>query len=163
MHDSLSLHRSRVPAAALAALLVSSILAPFACAATSDSPSASFRLAEEARRSELLATLRARLDRLAAAPVPGEPLWEGGDLDLGPLVGATWHEIRATLGEPSDCGKATEPTSEADPSPPRCRPRSALVYVFYRLPERTRGGGPELRLAFDPAGRCSAAWWVFTQ
>lgn len=47
MHDSGFLHRSKVPAAALAALLVSSIQAPCAGAAAGESPSASFRLAEE--------------------------------------------------------------------------------------------------------------------
>jgi hypothetical protein len=51
MHGSGFLHRTKVPAAALAALLVSSIQAPCAGAAAGESPgespAASFRLAEE--------------------------------------------------------------------------------------------------------------------
>jgi hypothetical protein len=106
----------------------------------------------------LLARLRALLDGLASAPVDAMELHR---LDVEPLIGTSRDEIVRVLGDPWSCAG-----SRAGAGQRTCRSvagAGGMVYVFYRLPPGSRGGGPELHLEFGADGRCAAAAWRSSQ
>ena len=113
---------------------------------------------------QLLATLRQRLDEIAAASE--SRLKPGGDLDLRPLIGLQVKTLRDALGPASincrDKSTINVTTGERERIAP-CRADDDLVYSFYRLPKGTGGGGPELLLQFDQKGICIRALWRMTQ
>ena len=121
-------------------------------------------MSDDAKR--LLATLRQRLDEIAAAPESGKGLKRGGDLDLRPLRGLQRETLRDALGPASincrDKPAVNVTTGERVRTAP-CQADEDLVYSFYRLPKGTAGGGSELLLQFDQNGICIRALWRMTQ
>jgi hypothetical protein len=121
-------------------------------------------MSEDAKR--LLATLRQRLDEIAAASRSGQALKRGGDLDLRPLIGLRRETLRDGLGPTSincrDKPIVSVTTGERVRIAP-CQADEDIAYSFYRLPQGTAGGGPELLLQFDQDGICARALWRGTQ
>jgi hypothetical protein len=100
-----------------------------------------------------------RADMPPAGPPPTEDL-----PTPAALIGATRARVLSELGEPAGCGRW-----EASPEGGKrwlempCAEARRLGYVFYYLPRRYVGGGPELVLAFDDSGVCTAASWTKRQ
>jgi len=79
----------------------------------------------------------------------------GEYVQLASLHSLTKSDIFAALGHPTyEC--------HADHDVAGCTRRGDVFYSFY--PAFTGlGGGPELSLSFDDAGRCSRAEWLLSQ
>jgi hypothetical protein len=101
----------------------------------------------------LLEELRARLDRVRAAPsdkyVDSTP-----DLDVSALAGLSAERIAAALGRPNVC---------EHPGGAPCDERGDWFYAFYQLREGSLGGGTNLWLRLGPDGRCTAASWRMSE
>jgi hypothetical protein len=78
-------------------------------------------------------------------------------LDLSPLNGIAREDILRALGPPTFC---TLPVYV--PKGPDC-PSHYNQWSFYRLPQGTIGGGPELTCDVDQIGHCAAVRWVGSQ
>lgn len=102
-----------------------------------------------------LADLRARLDRVRAAPSDANVREVSGSERTDVLIGMTRAQVRAALGEPQIC--------EDDFFGRGCRTRGDWFYSFYHLPRGSRGGGPDLLLRFDGSDTCIRAEWRFSR
>jgi hypothetical protein len=100
-----------------------------------------------------------RPDLPAAGPPPSDDL-----PTADALIGATRARVLSELGDPAGCGRW-----EASPDQGKrwiempCAEARRLGYAFYYLPKRYTGGGPQLVLAFDDSGVCTAASWTKTR
>lgn len=103
-------------------------------------------------KSPIVCKLAADLAGVRAAPTASHPeVWGPGD--LGALRGTPLAEIRAALGKP-DCESA---------SGDRCMEDADLVYEYFKFPNGSLGGGPNLLVWADTDARCRRAVWVGTK
>lgn len=120
--------------------------------------------------SGVLVDLRERLERARASDAD-EPVTTGPASVEG-LVGTHRGVIENALGAPSECEMGTQTVcpggggpcvDEERAVPAPCEGPDDVFYSFYHLPEGWVGGGPELLLRYDAAGRCTHAVWRFTE
>lgn len=116
-----------------------------------------------ARRSGVLRSLRERLDRIAAGRAQDDAEFRRPEAAW--LAGSTREEIVDALGEPDLCvpDRGRDMRRATSPSVPCRGSEGDFVYLFYRLPTGSRGGGPVLRLEFAADGTCTSSTWEFTQ
>jgi hypothetical protein len=105
-----------------------------------------------ASKDALLRQLATDLGSVRAASSEDHPE-VSGPKDLRPLRGVSLADIRAALGRP-DCESA-----HGGP----CMEDADLVYEYFKLPEGWLGGGPNLLVWTDAAGRCRDAMWLGTK
>jgi hypothetical protein len=73
---------------------------------------------------------------------------------VGDLVGKNKHDIENVLGTGHTCGDTTTAP---------CKVVGQVFYSLYKLDKGALGGGPELLLSYDSAGKCSEAKITFTR
>ncbi len=103
--------------------------------------------------TELMALLRSEHARIASTDSPAPlSILEAPDVDV--LAGMTHDQLLLGLGEPDEC-----PRNDRG----KCEGVGEWLYMFYKLPPGSRGGGAELHLLFGADQRCRSAEWQFTQ
>jgi len=120
--------------------------------------------------SAVLVDLRERLEQARSSDAD-EPV-STGPASVEGLVGTHRGVIENALGEPQECEMGTQTVcpggggpcvEEERATPAPCEQADDVFYSFYHLPEGWVGGGPELLLRYDDAGRCTHGVWRFTQ
>jgi len=106
-------------------------------------------------REDLLQFLALAVQQTRAEPRPEAAPAPGPTPDLAPLVGMSADRLRRAIGEPDGCS-----VLEAE----RCAGRGDWNYLLDPAPAGVRGGGGrELTLEFDSAGKCAVAKWRFSR
>jgi hypothetical protein len=112
-------------------------------------------------RKLLMTQLRRCLEEIpAVVDSPVTSPCGGRKVDI--LSGMQIDVLVNELGDPTWCRSASGLNylhgSECKPSKQR-----QWAWSFYRLPENTVGGGPELICDLDSAGHCATVKWILTQ